>query len=241
LDGLSILGILLVVVAVFPLIAFGAVAIRVAFIVALAAGALALLVSPTFRRWLISDGDPTKSYNGIRLPDEVMLHPTHTWARVANRDEVVVGIDDLLQKALGPPTAVELPRQGARVTEGSELFEVVRDGRSVAVRSPVSGTVVAANERLADQPDLMSSAPYSLGWAVRVAPSPPAGSKILLAGARARDWFRHEVDRLLVEVSGPTAGGAAMQDGGTLVDDFHAHLDESTWRRIKAAFFGDHR
>ncbi len=62
---------------------------------------------------------------------------------------------------------MNLPSQGDTLTAG-EAFADVESVKAVSdVNAPVSGTVLEANEALADEPELMNKAPYE-AWFVRV-------------------------------------------------------------------------
>ena len=93
---------------------------------------------------------------------------THEWVRIEN-DEAVLGITEYAQHTLGDITYVELPSVGDTLTEGAEMGTVESVKAASDLFSPVSGTVTAVNEELADHPDLVNQAPYEGGWMVRVA------------------------------------------------------------------------
>jgi glycine cleavage system H lipoate-binding protein len=244
-EGFRDAGLILLVVVGVLLLAVLAIAMRPLLIVlALVALGVSLLLyrfRPGFREWFESSGEEQISYNGLHLATDVAVHPNHSWARVRGK-EAVVGADDLVQSTLGPVQAVELPPIGSRVAQGDRLFRLRRGDRCVEVRSPLSGTIVAANDALREHPGLVNDDPFERGWAVRIKadrfqkdPAP------LLRGSQARGWFRQEIDRLLSTVLGQAALQPALPDGGTFVAGLYREIDEDAWKKLTESFFGGDR
>ena len=104
----------------------------------------------------------------MNTPADLSYTDTHEWVRIEN-DEAVLGITEYAQHTLGDITYVELPSVGDTLTEGAEMGTVESVKAASDLFSPVSGTVTAVNEELANHPDLVNQAPYEGGWMVRVA------------------------------------------------------------------------
>ena len=134
---------------------------------------------------------------------------------------------------------MDLPRPGQHVEQGEPLFDLRHGERTVAVRSPISGTVVGTNHALRLDPTLVNQAPFTAGWAVRVqGDQAKEDSRKLFRGKGARAWFRHEVDRLLTVVTPASVVGAALPDGGVFSTELYAQIDDLTWQRLSRSFFG---
>lgn len=102
----------------------------------------------------------------MNIPADLLYTETHEWARV-DGDVVEIGLTDFAQNELGDLVFVNLPEEGDEVTAG-EPFADVESVKAVSdVMSPASGTVVAVNEELLDNPALINEAPYD-AWLVRV-------------------------------------------------------------------------
>ena len=83
-------------------------------------------------------------------------------------NEVVIGITHFAQSELGDIVFVELPEVGATI-EADEPFGSVESVKTVSeLYAPVSGKVVAVNEELSDQPELVNESPYEGAWMVKV-------------------------------------------------------------------------
>lgn len=241
-DGLYVAGLTLAVVLVLPLVVVGLFLTRVAMFVvgaaAVAGGLLAFAFSRRFREWLEYSGQEVVPYKGMDLATDVALAPGHVWARVSG-PEADVGADDLMQAALGPVEHVDLPEVGRHVRAGEPLFRLHRGERSLSGRSPLTGTVVAVNRALNEEPGRVNAAPFAGGWAVRLAADDLRRERHgLRRGMAARDLFRREVDRLLGVVAA-SQGVPAMADGGEIVAEIHEHIDDDTWKRLRTAIFAE--
>ncbi len=114
------------------------------------------------------------------VPKDLLYTKEHEWARVEG-DTVTVGITDYAQSQLSDIVYVELPEVGSQVT-AMEPFGTVEAVKAVSdLYAPVSGEVVAVNERLADEPDLVNKDPYGEGWMIKVKMSNPEELKALLS------------------------------------------------------------
>ncbi|MGR3983945.1 MAG: glycine cleavage system protein GcvH [Gammaproteobacteria bacterium] len=87
----------------------------------------------------------------------------HEWVR--EQDGLyAVGITDYAQEQLGEIVYVELPEAGKEVTRGGDAAVVESVKAASEVKSPLSGSVTAHNEKLADSPELVNAEPESGGW-----------------------------------------------------------------------------
>lgn len=199
--------------------------------------AVLYVMSPSFRSRLDAKIDEQMQYKGLRLISGTDFHPSHSWARILLW-HVLVGADDLVQAVLGPVQAVDLPAVGTRVKEGDPLFTLRRGNRSVAVRAPISGIVIARNEQLLKHPALVNNEPFHRGWAVRLRPENASQDRRrLLHGEEARTWFGREIDRLMTSLHADEVLTTCLADGGTVAHDLYQHIDDDAWNRLSETFF----
>ncbi len=91
----------------------------------------------------------------------------HEWLKVEGGDVAVVGITEYAQDALGDLVFVELPEVGRAVKKG-EHFAVVESVKTAAeVYSPVEGEVVAINDNLSGDPELIKKS-MDDGWIAKI-------------------------------------------------------------------------
>ncbi|WLG84652.1 glycine cleavage system protein GcvH [Pseudomonas cucumis] len=104
------------------------------------------------------------------IPVDLRFAESHEWARLDHDGGVKVGISDHAQEALGDVVFVELPEIG-KVFAAGEAAGVVESVKAASdIYSPVSGTVIAVNEELANSPEQVNSAPYD-SWFFKLEPS----------------------------------------------------------------------
>ena len=87
----------------------------------------------------------------------------HEWVRVEG-EVGTVGISDHAQGQLGDVVFVEVPDAGRQLAKGGEAAVVESVKAASDVYAPVSGEVIAGNQALVDQPDLVNTDPEGEGW-----------------------------------------------------------------------------
>jgi glycine cleavage system H protein len=125
---------------------------------------------------------------GAVIPEELRYTAEHEWVRADAADGTVrVGITHFAQDQLGDIVYVDLPEVGATLQAGQPMGEVESTKSVSELYAPVSGTVVAVNEVLSDQPETVNADPYGDGWLVQVEPADADAVAALLdaAGYRA--------------------------------------------------------
>lgn len=104
-------------------------------------------------------------------PSEIRYLATHEWARLEEDGSVTVGITDHAQDALGDVVYVELPEEEQDLSAGDEAGVVESVKAASDIYAPVSGTVIATNELLDDEPEKVNQDPYGDGWFFKVRPT----------------------------------------------------------------------
>jgi glycine cleavage system H protein len=108
----------------------------------------------------------------------VRFTKTHEWVDSTN-SPATIGITEYAQSQLGDVIYVELPAPGTEVSAGAK-FGVVESVKAASdLYSPVSGKVLEANLRLADQPELINQDPYGEGWMLKLELTGPASPELL--------------------------------------------------------------
>ena len=120
------------------------------------------------------------------IPENLRYTNDHEWVS-PDASPVKVGITDFAQDALGDIVYVDLPEAGATLEAGQSFGEVESTKSVSELYAPVSGTVVARNEKLADEPELINSDPYGDGWLIAIEPNSADDVDALLDAAAYRD------------------------------------------------------
>ena len=102
----------------------------------------------------------------MNFPAELKYSKSHEWVKMED-GVAVVGITDFAQDALGDVVFITLPQEGDSVTAGESLGDVESVKAVSDILCPVSGTVAAVNEDLADAPEALNSDPYG-SWIIKV-------------------------------------------------------------------------
>lgn len=117
------------------------------------------------------------------VPADLRYTKSHEWVRVESDGTMTVGITDHAQAELGDLVFVEVPEVD-RELKASEACAVVESVKAASdVYAPVSGTVVAANDKLADAPELLNDDPYGEGWLFRLSGDAAEAEALLDADA----------------------------------------------------------
>ena len=115
-------------------------------------------------------------------PADLRYTKSHEWLRTLPDGTIEIGITDHAQQSLGDLVFVEVPEAGRQLSAGDACAVVESVKAASDVYSPLAGEVVAGNERLAKEPELINSDPYGAGWILRLK---PAGAAPALLDAAA--------------------------------------------------------
>ena len=103
----------------------------------------------------------------MEIIDKLKYTEEHEWIDV-QEDIAIIGITDFAQSELGDIVFVELPNIGDSFSK-NDVFGAVEAVKTVAdLYIPASGEVVAVNEDLESNPELINSNPYDQGWIVKI-------------------------------------------------------------------------
>jgi len=102
------------------------------------------------------------------FPKELKYTKDHEWLRIEG-DNAYVGITEFAQGELGDIVFVDVDTQGEAL-EKEEVFGSVEAVKTVSdLFMPINGEVLAFNEKLKDEPELMNSDSYGEGWIIKIA------------------------------------------------------------------------
>ncbi|MFT3741655.1 MAG: glycine cleavage system protein GcvH [Gammaproteobacteria bacterium] len=115
-----------------------------------------------------------------QIPENLKYTRSHEWVLLEAAGTYLMGITDHAQALLGDVVYVELPEVGKTFTANAGCGVVESVKAAADVYAPVAGTVVAVNEDLNQQPELMNTDPYGKGWLCRFQPEDPAALNQLM-------------------------------------------------------------
>jgi glycine cleavage system H protein len=103
------------------------------------------------------------------IPQDLLYTEDHEYIKPADEPGVVyVGVTDFAQGELGDIVFIELPKVGTKLKK-HDVFGTIEAVKAVSeLYAPVSGEVLAINDRLDGEPALVNTSPYGDGWMVKV-------------------------------------------------------------------------
>lgn len=104
----------------------------------------------------------------MNTPKGLKYAKTDEWIKVEG-DQAVIGITDYAKDQLSDVVFIEfLIDEDDQVSQGDALATVESVKAASDVNFPASGTVIAINEALIDEPEVINSDPYEGGWMVKI-------------------------------------------------------------------------
>jgi len=123
-----------------------------------------------------------------KILETLLYTESHEWVKLEG-DKAVIGITDHAQDSLGDIVFLNLPEEGDTVTAGTPFCDVESVKAVSDIYSPVSGTISAVNDALADAPELLNEDPYAV-WICEV--QPVTGQETFLSAAEYEAFLAKE-------------------------------------------------
>jgi glycine cleavage system H protein len=115
--------------------------------------------------------------------DDRKFHEGHGWVQLEAGGAGRFGITDFAQDELNEVLMVDLPKVGAKVTQGIAMGEVESLKVISDLIAPADGEVIEINDAVRRDPSLVNNEPYDGGWLVRVKLADPSQLDGLLDAA----------------------------------------------------------
>lgn len=113
----------------------------------------------------------------------------HEWA-LQEGNEIVIGITGFAVEQLGDITLVGLDVEVGDEIERGQVFGTVESVKTLSdLFAPLSGRVTRINENLEEQPELINSDPWGVGWMLAIEPSAYESEAPELIDAAAYDAY----------------------------------------------------
>ena len=103
----------------------------------------------------------------MEFPKELKYSKDHEWLKVEG-NIAYIGITAFAQSELGDVVFIDIDTEG-EVLEKEEVFGSIEAVKTVSdLFMPISGKVLAFNEKLEDTPELINLDPYVGGWIIKI-------------------------------------------------------------------------
>lgn len=116
----------------------------------------------------------------MNVPTNLKYTKDHEWVLIEG-DTATVGVTDFAQGELGDVVFVEIETEGETLAQG-DTFGTIEAVKTVSdLFMPVGGEVVAVNEKLEADPEVVNKDPYGDGWLIKIKMSDVAETDALLS------------------------------------------------------------
>ena len=96
----------------------------------------------------------------------------HSWITLEEDGTVLIGVEYSFLSGIGRIQTIHLPAEGDELRQGGVYLQIFStDLRSHVILSPLSGTVIAVNENVRNNPEIAKEDPCESGWLVRLKPT----------------------------------------------------------------------
>jgi glycine cleavage system H lipoate-binding protein len=173
---------------------------------------------------------------GFAIPEGYAFHPGHTWVLAEGGENARVGLDSFAANLLGKVDHIDVTAANRWIRQGQKLATLTSGERALDLVSPVEGVVVAVNQDLARDPDLLTREPYQGGWIALVkSPDLAINKKNLVQGTMVAPWLQNSVTRLngMVSQLAPTLAA----DGGLPLPGLMHRVPDEVRERLAKEFF----
>ncbi|MGI4738862.1 MAG: glycine cleavage system protein GcvH [Janthinobacterium lividum] len=103
----------------------------------------------------------------MNIPATLHYTKDHEWISV-DGDTATIGITDHAQRELGDIVYVDIDTVDKDIAQ-HDVFGTVEAVKTVSdLFSPISGTVLEVNSKLADAPETVNADPYGEGWIIKM-------------------------------------------------------------------------
>ncbi len=93
---------------------------------------------------------------------------SHEWIELDADKTYTMGISDHAQSELSDVVFVDLPEIGKSIQREEQLLAIDSVKAASDIFAPVSGEVVAVNEKLRDEPELINASAEKEGWILKI-------------------------------------------------------------------------
>ncbi|MCQ2178431.1 MAG: glycine cleavage system protein GcvH [Bacteroidales bacterium] len=101
-----------------------------------------------------------------KVIEGLLYSESHEWVRVDGQ-VAIIGVSDFAQSEMGDITYVDMPDEGDEFGKGEDFGALESVKASSELFTPVSGSVIARNLQLENNPELVNTDPYS-AWIIKV-------------------------------------------------------------------------
>ncbi|MFN3921344.1 MAG: glycine cleavage system protein H [Caldimicrobium sp.] len=138
----------------------------------------------------------------MRILEDRLYTEKHLWVKKEKKKIVKVGITDYFSAKEIEIINLDLPEEGEEY-EKDDIFGSLESVEEVYdLYMPVSGTIVAVNEKVLDEVELLNEDPYEEGWLIKIEMSNSAELEELLPAEEYEIKILEELEEVTPEKVG---------------------------------------
>lgn len=126
------------------------------------------------------------------VPDNLKYTASHEWLEKLDNGNYRVGITDHAQSQLGDIVFVELPEIDSSYGQEEECGVVESVKTASDIYAPAVGQIVAVNQALEENPDIINDSPYDNGWIFEIELDDESDLDALLSANEYRESIQDE-------------------------------------------------
>jgi glycine cleavage system H protein len=104
----------------------------------------------------------------MNIPKNLLYAKTHEWLRKNNDGTATIGISDYAQHALSDIVFAECKNVNSKLKKGEVFCDLESVKAAEVAYIPVSGTIIAINEKIVDNYEIINKSPYDDGWLAKI-------------------------------------------------------------------------
>ena len=112
-------------------------------------------------------------------PKDLRFTQTHEWVHL-DGDVATIGISRFAVDQLTDLIMIDLPSVGSKLTLGKSFGEIESVKAVSDLYAPVGGEVVAVNDEVKDNVQLLAENPYDKGWLIKIQVDDPSAAASLM-------------------------------------------------------------
>lgn len=139
-------------------------------------------------------------YRGCEMPEDLYYDLDYVWVRPEGDGTYTIGLTDPSQTMSGKVQYVWIKEIGTHRARKKPLARLESGKWAGGIPAPFDGEIVARNQQVLDNPNLINIAPYTDAWLVIMKPDEPEKAlEHLKTGNEAQEALRKWIDRYDVQ------------------------------------------
>jgi len=130
----------------------------------------------------------------MEIIEHYLYTKEHEWVNIED-NIATMGITDYAQSALGDITYIEFPDLNSEVEQFEQFVSVESIKAASDIYAPLSGRVIAVNENLESDPEIINKSCYHKGWIAKIEISDPEEKSNLLTPEEYRKFLESMEDK----------------------------------------------